>query len=91
MFKVIEYIIEIVNWIKIVLSPTLIGVVIGLIIYGNYPNFRGFIASVAFSCVGLVIGIIWATRIWKRVGTTNFIARVNASPDIDEAVRERPK
>lgn len=91
MFKIIEYLIEVANWIKIVLSPTVIAVVIGLIIYSNYPNFNGLLAGSIVALSGFIFGIIWATRIWKRVGTTSFIARINASPDIDEAVRERPK
>jgi hypothetical protein len=32
---------------------------------------------------GLILGIMWATRIWKKQGTSTFMSRVNTSPDLD--------
>lgn len=37
----------------------------------------------SIAVIGLVIGIIWATRIWKKSGTLNFMSRINASPELD--------
>jgi len=31
----------------------------------------------------VILGIMWAARIWKKQGTSTFMRRVNASPDLD--------
>jgi hypothetical protein len=89
MLKSIAYFIEIINWIKIVLSPTMLGVFLGYIIYYNYPTKYGLIGGISLSSLGLLIGIVWATKIWKSKGTSFFMSRVEASPDIDEAIRPK--
>lgn len=83
MFKFFEILIEIISWMKIVLSPTLIGAFIGFIVFYNMPNFEGRMIGFSLAGIGLLIGIIWACKIWKTTGTTHFIARVDASPDFD--------
>lgn len=44
--------------------------------------------------IGLVIGIIWATRQWKGKGTIWFMSRIMATPELDnpdEEVKPNPK
>ena len=89
MLKTIAYFIEIINWLKIVLSPTLLGVILGYIIYYNFPTHYGLVASISLSGLGLILGILWANKIWKSKGTSFFMSRVEASPDIDEAIRPK--
>ncbi len=88
MFKFFETVIEIISWIKIVLSPTIIGAFFGFIVYYNMPNFEGRIIGISLAVIGFAIGIIWACKIWKTTGTTHFISRVNASPDLDNITHE---
>lgn len=89
MLKTIAYLIEIINWFKIVLSPTIVGVILGFIIYYNFPTNYGLVASISLSSLGLILGILWANKIWKSKGTSFFISRVEASPDIDEAIKPK--
>jgi hypothetical protein len=89
MLKTVAYFIEIINWFKIVLSPTILGVILGYIIYYNFPTNYGLVASIALSSLGLILGILWANKIWKSKGTSFFMSRVEASPDIDEAIRPK--
>ncbi|MFA7274185.1 MAG: hypothetical protein WC044_09960 [Crocinitomicaceae bacterium] len=87
--KAIAYLIEFINWLKIALSPTLIGGIVGVLIYFSYPNLVGLAIGVFFGLAGFVLGLIWATRTWKRKGTTNFMSNVHASPDIDELLKPK--
>lgn len=79
MIKILEKIVDIVSWCRIAISPTLIGIIIGIIIILNFKSTSGLIAGTSFSVLGLIIGIIWATRIWKTKGTTNFIWRIDST------------
>jgi hypothetical protein len=74
--------IEIINWIRIAISPLLIGALIGGIVYLKMED-DGFVPSILITAIGGIIGILWATKIWRKQGTTNFISRIDASPDFD--------
>ena len=84
MNKIFERVIEIVGWLQIVLSPTLIGIGIGLAICFNYQNLLGIIVGILFAISGLIIGIIWATKVYKTTGTMSFLSRLSETPDIIE-------
>jgi hypothetical protein len=88
MHKLYESIIEIVGWIKIALSPTLIGAGLGWIVYYNIPTTTGIIIAALLLLSGIVVGSVWATRVWNRQGTNSFLASIMATPDIDEAIRK---
>ncbi|MGB4846160.1 MAG: hypothetical protein WBP16_16955 [Ferruginibacter sp.] len=74
---------EIMGWLQIVVSPLLLGVVIGFIIYLKDPWSYGLALGIAAVTLGLVTGIIFATRVWKKQGTMHFLSRVSASPELD--------
>ena len=75
---------EIIGWLQIMLSPTLVCLIVGALIYFNNPTTNRLIIAVIISIIGLVIGIIYATRIWKTKGTMWFISRVSATQELDE-------
>lgn len=82
--KFFHYFLEFVGWVRIVASPLLIAVIAGLIVYFNNPNTKGIVIAAFIVLSGLLVGILWATRIWKKHGTLNFLSRVNASPELDK-------
>ncbi|ESU24007.1 hypothetical protein FLJC2902T_32050 [Flavobacterium limnosediminis JC2902] len=84
MHKIFELITEIIGWIQIVISPTLIGLGIGFIIYCNFENAFGLISGIALSLIGLILGIILATKKFKTTGTIHFLSRVSATPELDK-------
>ncbi len=90
-FKIIALLIEVFNWILIMLSPTGFGFIFGISIAAYFKNWFGIALGSIVFLTGFVTGIIWATRIWKRRGTTFFMSRIMASPDIDEAIRKKDK
>lgn len=78
------------NWIKIVLSPTLLFGIIGFVIMLALED-HPVAPYVLVFCIltGIVLGIFWANRIRKKHGTTHYISRVNASSDIDDAINSK--
>lgn len=89
MFKIIEFIIELLGWLKIVASPLLAGMIIGAIVYLSKPDTIGLIIGISIAITGLVFGVIWATRIWKKQGTVQFNSRIMATPELDKKDEEK--
>ena len=87
--KVLEFLIDVFSWLKIVASPFLIAVIIAVIIYLNISGILGLILSVSILMVGVVVGVILATRIWKTLGTTTFLARIHATLELDKINHEK--
>jgi hypothetical protein len=83
MHKTFEIITEIIGWIQIVLSPTLLGIGFGFGIYYYYPNQNGMIFGITVAVVGFIIGLIWATKKFKTTGTIHFLSRISATPELD--------
>lgn len=83
MFKIFEYIMELIGWLKIVASPVLISLIIGGIIYFPNPTQLNLTIAITVIILGLLIGILWANKIWKTKGTISFISQIGATPDLD--------
>ncbi len=84
-FKFFELLTELVGWIEIMISPTLIGGIIGLAVYFNYQNLTGKVIGIGIGFIGFLIGIFWATKIFKsKNGTIWFMSKISATPELDE-------
>lgn len=81
--KIIEWLTSFIAWMQIVFSTLFFGVVLGLIVYGIYPTTAGLVSGIVIAVLGLTAGIIFATRIWKKQGTVDFISKVSGSPELD--------
>jgi len=86
--KILEWLTSFIAWLQIVASPLFFGLIIGLVVYEIYPTAIGLILGIAVANLGLVVGIIFATKIWKKRGTVDFISRVSASPELDNLDNE---
>ena len=87
--KVLAFLIDVYSWLKIIASPFLIAVVIAIIIYLNVSGTLGLVLSVSMLLFGLVVGVILASRIWVMQGTTTFLARIHATPELDKVNHEK--
>ena len=83
---ILEKTIDAISWIQIFASPSIIGIVIG---YAFEYYLDNSFLYVFFSVEGIILGIKFANEIAKTKGTTEFISRINASPDIDEAIKDK--
>ena len=79
-----ETLTEIFGWLQIVASPLIAGLAIGFIIYLSRPDNMGLFIGIAVALIGLIIGIVWATKIWKKKGTIHFMSRISATPELDK-------
>ena len=86
--KMFEWLTSFIAWLQIVASPLIIGTIIGFFIYMKYPTTTGLVIGILIATLSLIIGIIFATRIWKKHGIVNFISRVSASPELNNLDNE---
>ncbi|MDQ3112468.1 MAG: hypothetical protein M3R17_21505 [Bacteroidota bacterium] len=91
MFKFFSFLTEVIGWLAIVASPFLIGIVIGAVVYFNNPGTTGIVIGISIAVLGLIIGIIWATRVWRKKGTLEFISIISATPELDVKEEEEIK
>jgi hypothetical protein len=84
MRKLPDLILEVIGWCRIVASPMLASIFLAAVVYYSSPStFRLYLAI--FICIaGLVCGIVWANRVWKKHGTMYFLSQVSATPDLDQ-------
>ena len=74
--KFVELLLEIFGWLQIVAGVTFGAGLIALFIYLKWSSNTGEIAAIIIASVGFIFGCIWATRIWKRHGTINWLCRI---------------
>ncbi|MHB1279315.1 MAG: hypothetical protein ACYC1Q_13070 [Bacteroidia bacterium] len=91
MSRIFEYFTEGIGWIRIVLSPFLIGLALGALVYFSDPNETRLIIGIVLASLGLLVGILWATRIWKSTGTMWFLSRLMATPELDVPEEDKKK
>lgn len=84
-----DYATELVGWLQIVASPLLGGLVLGAIIYFSNPTTLRLVIAIGVVLISLIVGIVFATRIWKKQGTMHFVSRVIASPELDNLNEEK--
>lgn len=88
-FRVFEFITEVIGWLQIVASPLLIGLAVGAIIYFSDQTTTRLLIGIAVATGGLIVGIVWATKQWKGKGTIWFVSRIMATPELDKADEEK--
>jgi hypothetical protein len=91
MQKFFHYFTEILGWLQIVASPFLTGLGIGCLVYFPHPNTTRLVIAIIISLAGLITGIYFANRIWKKKGTVWFMSRIMATPELDAPEEEQTK
>lgn len=84
MHQLFEKFIEIIGWIKIVLSPLIIGLFIGFVCYVNINSNVGIVLGIVFCILGVIAGILLANNRWKNGGTISFLSRISATPELEK-------
>lgn len=85
--KLFEKLIDFWNYIRIMISPILISAFVGLIIYANKTDLVGLGIAILITICGCIVGVLLANWAKRNGGTTEFMGKVHASPDIDDAVK----
>jgi hypothetical protein len=72
------------GWLQIVAAPLLIGLVVAAIIYYPNPTTTRLVLAIFAAALGLIVGIIWATKQWKGKGTIWLTSRTMSTPELDK-------
>ena len=67
----------------IIAFPFFTALIISFIVYQFIPTKTGTILAIIISAIGLIFGIALAIYISRKNNTVDFMARVSASPDLD--------
>lgn len=78
-----EYFTEVVGWLQIMVSPLLLALALGALIYYLNPGKITLVLAIGIVVLGLSIGIIWATKVWKKQGTINFMSSIMSTPELN--------
>ena len=84
-------IVNIFAWMQIIASPVLLAFLISAIIYIPNPTNERMYISIGLIAFALILGILYANKIWKAKGTMAFLSQISATPDIDEALDKTEK
>jgi len=82
MLKFVARFVHVLLWLKVAVSSMLAGVFVAAVIC----IFRDDISTsviATFSGIGLFIGIVWAEKIRRTIGLSNFHGRLIGHPEID--------
>jgi len=82
--KIGDTILECIGWLQIAISPIIISILLAAAVYYYKQDRIGLILSIIILLAGIITGVIWATRIYRKRGTVNFMAKVSSNPELDK-------
>lgn len=74
--KATKFILAIIGWCQIAFGTTLFFALIAAALYYTYTNDTTAIAAIVIIIAGFIIGVVWATRIWVKHGTIEWLSRI---------------
>jgi len=77
-----EKLVEILGWLRNFIAPVIVAVIVSVIVYLSMRTIFGIIISSFIMLLGVFIGVYFAEKVRKIVGTDKFNAQVMATPDI---------
>ncbi|MCL1067350.1 hypothetical protein L2735_11090 [Shewanella olleyana] len=63
-------------WLSVAMSPTLLFTIIGLVLVYSSEGQMGEFTVPVMTLIGFVLGAMWAERVRKTVGLSNFFGRL---------------
>jgi len=82
--NLIAKIIELFLLTRFIISPTLIGLILGFVIWGYLGGDRtAFIVGISIALIGFIIGVRWAVRVWKRGRPSDYLGATMRNPELD--------
>lgn len=82
--KIVDTILECIGCLQIAISPIIISILLAAAVYYYKQDRIGLILSIIILLAGIITGVIWATRIYRKRGTVNFMAKVSSNPELDK-------
>ena len=83
--KVFDNIASALFWLRIAVSPILVGLFSGAFLYFAVGGSVGAILFALLLSIGIVFGVVFAEWARQRHGTVNFVSKSeNSTPDVDQ-------
>ena len=82
--KFIEGLISALAWLQFFISPAIIGVIAGGLIWLSQRSFWSAALGFAVALVGCITGIVFAEKARRSKGTIEFMSRTIAHPELRE-------
>lgn len=76
MVKITAFFLNLLGWLQIAGGTTLIAALVAYPVYLNWKSPAGRTTALVLIGSGCIAGITWATRIWLKHGTVNWLARL---------------
>lgn len=73
--RIVDFLLNLLGWFQIVIGITAVGFIVGAIVY-YFNNSGGIVAGIILMSIGFVTGVIWATKIWIRTVTVDWLSRI---------------
>lgn len=74
--KPVQIILEILGWLTIVFGATAVAALFAFLIYMKRQTEPAKIVCIGIIGVGFICGVIWATRIWIKHGTIEWLSGI---------------
>lgn len=73
--RIVEFLLNLLGWLQIVIATTLTGFIIAAIIY-YFNNGVGWLPVIILTAITFLIGVVWATKIWVKYGTVEWLSAI---------------
>lgn len=83
MKKLFYLVMEVIGWLRVLLSPVFAMLLIAVILYGLFPDWINKDVFIILLILGVILGVFWANHVWKKYGTINYWSKINATPELD--------
>lgn len=89
--KFFEKLIEWLFVIRVALSPTLLGIVVGSYFYFTASTVKEEILSISIAVTGLILGIVLVIYVKRKRTAVEFMTQIMATPELDKKKKELEK
>ena len=76
-------------WLWLIIVPTGVFGLVGYVFYEK--NKENLPYCILLTLIGLVLGVLWAERVRKKHGLSDYFSRIMATPDLDKRIRTTKK
>ncbi|NMH66496.1 hypothetical protein [Shewanella salipaludis] len=87
--NIIAKFVHLLLWLSVVFSPTLVGVITGIVLKFNFTGQTSELALPVCAGIGFALGAVWAERIRNTIGLSAFFGRLIGHRDIDGMPKQR--
>lgn len=82
--KIIEKLVEFIGWLQLCIFPIVISCILGGIFYYYNPFGIGIYFSIISIILGIIAGVLYATKVHQKEGTVNHLSKLIRTPELEK-------